>query len=245
MLSMNEKYSHIKKTDLEFYIQKGLSISEIAGALDLERGTVSHLLKKFELKTKRAVYGMNAHYFDIPVESLKESVKIGLTIKELSEKFKTSEALMFRILKANNLKTKFSTNNGKQNYEELEESTCGFCKKTKSISEFTSWVNSSGNRKPQSYCITCSKLKRNEFKKLAVELKGGKCVICNYDKCLGALEFHHIDSKTKESEISTLTSKKASLDVLVKELEKCVLLCNRCHREVHLGVTKLPENSEP
>lgn len=28
---------------------------------------------------------------------------------------------------------------------------------------------------------------------MAIAYKGGKCQICGYDKCVGALEFHHLD----------------------------------------------------
>ena len=34
---------------------------------------------------------------------------------------------------------------------------------------------------------------RKIIKKWAVEEKGGKCSICGYNKCIEALEFHHLD----------------------------------------------------
>lgn len=37
---------------------------------------------------------------------------------------------------------------------------------------------------------------------MALEYKGNKCSICGYDKCLGALEFHHLDSEEKDFGIS-------------------------------------------
>lgn len=61
---------------------------------------------------------------------------------------------------------------------------------------------------------------------------GGKCEICGYDKCLVALEAHHVDPSTKDFSISDV----ASLDRIERELEKCVLLCANCHREVHDGL---------
>ena len=60
--------------------------------------------------------------------------------------------------------------------------------------------------------------------------KGGKCQICNYDKCLGALQFHHIDEKDsnwKNFKMRTFNIK------FMKELDKCVLLCANCHAEEH------------
>jgi len=69
--------------------------------------------------------------------------------------------------------------------------------------------------------------RREELKKLL----GGKCKVCGYNKCLSALEFHHNSGK-KEAHVSRLImdfSKQKSL----KEIEKCILLCANCHRELH------------
>jgi hypothetical protein len=35
------------------------------------------------------------------------------------------------------------------------------------------------------------------MKKQAVKMKGGKCSICGYDKCIDALQFHHENEKLK------------------------------------------------
>lgn len=64
-----------------------------------------------------------------------------------------------------------------------------------------------------------------------VQNKGGKCEICHYDKCLSALEFHHTNPDTKEFDISSIRHMKPAM--LKKELAKCILVCCRCHREIH------------
>lgn len=47
-------------------------------------------------------------------------------------------------------------------------------------------------------CATESVAKRRRILKLkAVEYKGGKCEICGYNKCIDALEFHHLDPQKK------------------------------------------------
>lgn len=75
--------------------------------------------------------------------------------------------------------------------------------------------------------------KRREIKIKAVEYKGGKCEVCGYNKCMTALEFHHLDPSNKSFSIS---SKFKSWDNIVKELEKCVLVCSNCHREIESGL---------
>lgn len=76
----------------------------------------------------------------------------------------------------------------------------------------------------------CKKL-RKETKIKAVEYLGGKCQICGYDKCIEALEFHHKDPSIKEFTIGKFRIKK--WERIKKELDKCILLCANCHRELH------------
>ncbi len=65
-------------------------------------------------------------------------------------------------------------------------------------------------------------------------LAGGACQLCGYHRCIGALQFHHVDPVQKEFEISG-ARQTASFDLLVAEASKCVLLCATCHIEVELG----------
>jgi len=75
--------------------------------------------------------------------------------------------------------------------------------------------------------------RRAELRARAVAYKGGRCSICKYDFCPAAMDFHHPDPLEKDFDISArMTSWKA----IVKELDKCELLCCRCHREVHDGL---------
>lgn len=73
--------------------------------------------------------------------------------------------------------------------------------------------------------------RRKSRKSKAIEYKGGKCNVCGYDKTPSALEFHHINPFSKEKEPHLLNS--MSWDKQKEELDKCILLCANCHREVH------------
>lgn len=78
-------------------------------------------------------------------------------------------------------------------------------------------------------CLAVSRCQRRKKWK-AAESFGGKCSLCGYNKCLAALEFHHVEGK-KEAPSSIIHS--WSWERAKKELQKCVLLCSNCHREVH------------
>ena len=66
----------------------------------------------------------------------------------------------------------------------------------------------------------------------AVELKGGKCQKCGYNACIAALTFHHRDQDDKDFGLGSRGRTRA-WSKIVKELEKCDLLCCRCHTELH------------
>jgi len=75
--------------------------------------------------------------------------------------------------------------------------------------------------------------KRRALREQAVAYKGGRCVICGYDRCASAFDFHHVDPWAKDFAIS---QRMTSFRAIQKELDKCVLLCATCHREVHDGL---------
>lgn len=73
---------------------------------------------------------------------------------------------------------------------------------------------------------------------LAIQLLGGKCRQCGYDRCLAALQVHHTDSSKKDPNFSG--HRGWSKARLVLELAHCVLLCANCHREFHAGIVERP-----
>ena len=73
---------------------------------------------------------------------------------------------------------------------------------------------------------------------MAVEHRGGKCALCGYARCAEALELHHKDPTQKDFGIS-YRGYTRSWEKIRKEIEKCVLLCANCHREVHAGLQQL------
>lgn len=81
-------------------------------------------------------------------------------------------------------------------------------------------------------CNNCAiNHRRHELKKRAVELLGGKCSVCGYNKSIKALQFHHIDPSQKSFVISGQHCR--SWKKIEEEIKKCILLCANCHAELH------------
>lgn len=85
------------------------------------------------------------------------------------------------------------------------------------------------------YLIQAVTKRRRLLKLKSIELKGGKCQICGYNKHPGALDFHHVDPATKSFAISGGGFSR-SWKSLQAELQKCILVCANCHREIELGL---------
>jgi hypothetical protein len=77
---------------------------------------------------------------------------------------------------------------------------------------------------------TINRIKKNKLK--AVEYMGGKCFYCGYNKCIRALEFHHLDPSKKSKNYSK-NFNTWSVTRQRQELEHCIMLCSNCHRELH------------
>jgi hypothetical protein len=85
---------------------------------------------------------------------------------------------------------------------------------------------------------------RRRLKAKAIEYKGGKCTLCGYDRCNAALEFHHLDKAAKGFGLAK-GGRIRSWESILKELDKCILICANCHREVEAGVRLIPGTLTP
>lgn len=66
-----------------------------------------------------------------------------------------------------------------------------------------------------------------------VAMMGGKCCCCGYDKNIAALEFHHTNPGNKSFQLDARHLANTTMEKVLEESKKCVLLCSNCHKEVH------------
>ena len=85
------------------------------------------------------------------------------------------------------------------------------------------------------YLVAAVSARRRKLKQMAVQLLGGKCQICGYNRYIGALDFHHLDESTKEFSLS-VRGLTRSWEKIKQEISKCILVCANCHREIHGGL---------
>lgn len=110
------------------------------------------------------------------------------------------------------------------------------CPKCLTHLPLTNFYGRRGKNGNSTYCKKCTTIqvveRQHRLKQELIDYMGGKCSRCGYCKCNSALEFHHIDPFHKEFNISKV--KLTTFNQQIKnELDKCILLCANCHREVH------------
>lgn len=121
---------------------------------------------------------------------------------------------------------------------------CKTCLDVKPLTEFyTNGKQTSGKQKYKPLCIPCEENNRRSFveekRRILYELFGDSCSICGYDKCSAALEFHHVDPSVKENKPSSLINNYSTVERMLAEVDKCILVCANCHREIHAGLLKV------
>lgn len=102
-------------------------------------------------------------------------------------------------------------------------SNCRTCQKVMKDSHY--------HRNKLSYISKARKHKdkyRVEWRNFKLSLK---CFVCG-ENHPATLDFHHPED-TKENNVSTLVKNGVSWPKLVKEIEKCTVLCSNCHRKHH------------
>lgn len=134
---------------------------------------------------------------------------------------------------------------------------CKRCQTTKPTSEYRK--DSSRKTGFQIYCKSCSSKMCRELDKrperlvvLASKMRSRVatskarfdaikeylgCACCK-EVHIACMDFHHVESDTKELAISQC--KHHSWAKLVAEIVKCVCVCANCHRKIHAGVDMGP-----
>jgi len=127
----------------------------------------------------------------------------------------------------------------------MTSKTCGKCEETKSIDDFSLQRSKDvdGSSKRRSTCKVCinkSRTKRihNTRAWLKQYKRNSSCSKCGYSKethenfSCRALEFHH-HNDNKSFSIGNSVWCGVSIKKIQEEIDKCIVLCSRCHMEIH------------
>ncbi len=216
---------------LQDQLGEGRSMEDIAREVSLDPSTVAYWVRKHGLESQHAA--RHRAKGGIPRSVLEELVAEGLSTRQIAERLERSQATVRHWLGTFGL----STRRRRPRHVDDESQVHRECP-THGLTIYTRYGVNDSYR-----CLECRKARviarRRRIKEILVEEAGGACVLCGYDRYIGALQFHHVDPTTKEFGIA-LNGAARSLDRARAEARKCVLVCGNCHAEVEAGIATLP-----
>jgi len=222
----------VERETLRGMLAEGRSLADIGAVVGLHESTVGYWAKKHGLepigKAKHAAKGPIAR------ETLEALVAEGASIAQIAEAVERSKATVRHWLREYRLKTTWAERIEASGEKHLELSLeCPHHGVT------TFRLRGSGGYR----CLKCRAeavtARRRKVKETLVEEAGGRCQACGYDRCLSALQFHHLASGEERFGLSERGVTR-SLERARAEASKCVLLCGNCHAEVEAGVRTVP-----
>ncbi len=157
--------------------------------------------------------------------TLETLISEGLSTTEIGTRLNYSPTNVRYWLRKYNLNTKYIAS---------QDSVCA-CgaalkgKQTKFCSKACKGEEYSDN--PNNYIVQQNRARSRKAQ--LVKIKGGCCESCGYKKNYAALVFHHKNSSNKLFNIDARKCSNTNWEQLLKELEKCSLLCQNCHLELH------------
>jgi transposase len=225
----------MRRTDLEQHLAAGLSLESIGREVKRHPSTIAYWLRKHGLTPVHAA--RHAPKGEVPESSLRALVEEGLTVRQIAARLDRGTASVRHWLRVHGLRTSATVQRAAARRAVLD----GERRITRACGRHgvTVFVHEGGS---SWRCLQCRQERvadrRRQVKATLVGEAGGRCVLCGYDRCLRALEFHHRDPSTKEFGLG-FAGVTRSLAAARKEARKCVLLCSNCHAEVEDGVSTL------
>jgi transposase len=218
-------------------LAEGLSLPEIGVLENRDASTVGYWVKKYGLvahgKQKYAPKG------GLTREQLFDLIAQDLTIKQIAAELGRSESTVNYWLRQHGLKSSRGHARRAAALAALDAGEHQFEYKCRRHGITTFLVAKTG----RSRCGRCSseavQKRRSVTKESLAAEAGGQCMICGYRRYLGALQFHHVDRKTKSFALASGGITRA-IERARAEAKKCILLCANCHAEVEGGVVECP-----
>jgi transposase len=225
----------MERDSLAQLLEQGVSVEQIARRFGKHPSTVSYWMGRYGLvapnRDKHAAKGAIAR------EHLVELVHAGASIATMAEALQRSPTTVRHWLGKYGLETERTARlkEGRA-AKEAGVGVISLVCRHHGRTEFA--VEGRGTYR----CVLCRRgavlSRRRKVKAILVQEAGGACVLCGYDRYIGALQFHHSDPSNKAFSVSGLGVTR-SIERARAEASKCVLLCSNCHAEVENGAARL------
>jgi DNA-binding CsgD family transcriptional regulator len=224
------------REQLEEYLAEGLSLEQIGKLVGRNPSTISYHLKKHGLRPVNQ--GKHTNKGGIPRDTLRILAASGVPVREIARRLDRSPSTVRYWLNRFGIEAHGVKGNRAKAVAARARGETTVVLRCRHHGETSFYVSPNGDY----HCKRCRTERVAQWRRNAkddlVREAGGRCVLCGYDRCLGALHFHHLDPRTKSFGLAMRGHTKA-FHRLLEEAQKCVLLCANCHAEVERGVTEI------
>jgi transposase-like protein len=235
--SVRTKRDHfgMDRDSLKLLLGMGLSLAQIGRRFDKDPSTVGYRVRKHGLEAAhRERHSSKGAPSRRELETL---VSEGRSIAAIARELGRSETSVKYWLKKWHLQTAAGLRRQKAERAKREgRATVQLVCRHHGLSTF--WIEGRGSYR----CTKCRgewvSRRRRRVKDTLVAEAGGACAVCGYSRCVGALQFHHVDPTTKSFSLAQQGNTRG-IDQMREEAHKCVLLCANCHAEVEAGIVEL------
>jgi transposase len=219
------------RVELEGMLNEGLSLAQIGERVGRHESTVAYWAEKHGLRPNGAE--RHAAKGALSRVELAELVDAGMSTAQIAEALDRSKTTVRHWLREYGLVTEWGMRRRASNDGEPELT----------LRCVQHGVTTFRRRNKGGYrCSKCRaeavSRRRRKVKRILVDEAGGVCQICGYDRCIAALEFHHLEPTDKRFSLSHRGVAR-SLARARAEARKCMLLCSNCHAEVESGATTI------
>jgi transposase len=222
---------------LEQMLGEGLSLAEIGRRVGRHEATVAYWLKRHGLRAANSQ--KHAAKGQLERSQLASLVKQGRSTTQIAEAVGRSKGCVRHWLREYGLTTVWA---------ERRQALCAGRRAMTLRCPRHGMTIFRATGKGGYRCAKCNveavSRRRRKVKRTLVAEAGGRCVLCGYDRCVAALEFHHLDRTDKRFSLSSRGVARA-LTRAREEARKGVLLCANCHAEVEAGATTLAGRDWP
>jgi hypothetical protein len=224
------------KRFLEDCLGRGMSLVQIGQRAGRDPSTVGYWVRKHGLRAVNAE--RNAPRGGLTKDQLEPLVNEGLTLAEMAERLDRSIRTICYWMDKHRLRPA----GGRRIAADRAAKAAGLTrirKRCRHHGEADFVLEGRGYYR----CLKCRAAavarRRRVVKQHLIREAGGACVLCGYERCPAALQFHHVDPQDKSFHLSRHGVSR-SLARSQEEAKKCVLLCANCHAEIEIGFAKLP-----
>jgi transposase len=221
---------------LKVLLAQGSSVEQIGRTYGRNASTIAYWMRKYDLEAPdREKYAARG---GIERQCLQQLVDEGRSIAEIAERLDRGKSTVRYWLRRHGLRTEAAGHAGRtRRATDVDPPEIDRECARHGLTVFA--VEGRGYYR----CKRCRSEhvsgRRRALKAMLVAEAGGCCSVCGYDRCVSALEFHHLDPATKRLGIAA-GGLSHSVQTLRGETAKCVLLCSNCHAEVESGIASIP-----